>query len=311
MPELPSGTVTFLFTDIEGSTRLLQQLRGRYAPLLADHHRLLRAAFEEWGGYELQSQGDAFVVAFPRARDATLAAVAAQRALAEHAWPDGLEFRVRMGLHTGEPSLSEAGLVSLAVHRAARISAAGHGGQQVLLSSTTRDLVEDDLPDDVRVRELGEHRLKDLDRPERLFQLEIEGLPAEFPPVRAVDDQRERAARRIERQGQGAGTSRPSTGWRFSRRSALVIASAVAVLAAVAVTVAVVIGRGQSGPKPLSKDAYQNQLLDAYRPTNATVLKRIGKPPNTSPAVRARLQPLPRSPEYAGRWTGFCAPCGR
>src|SRR5438067_6675621 len=220
MPELPSGTVTFLFTDIEGSTRLLKELRGRYGPLLADHHRLLRAAFGEWGGQELHCQGDAFFVAFSRAKDAIRAVVAAQRALAAHPWPDGLVFRVRMGLHTGEPSPSEAGLVSLSVHRAARICSAGHGGQ-VLLSSTTCDLVEDELPDDVAVRDLGEHRLKDLDRPERLFQLEIEGLSAEFPPVKTIDDQRERATRRIEWDRRGAGTSQASAGPRISRRRSL------------------------------------------------------------------------------------------
>ena len=182
MLDLPSGTVTFLFTDIEGSTRLLQGLRERYGELLEEHHRLLRAAFADAGGDELGTQGDAFFVAFARAKDAVAGAVAAQRALAAHAWPDGVEVRVRMGLHTGEPSRSEAGPVSLAVHRAARIAAAGHGGQ-VLLSSTTRDLVEDELPADVGVRDLGEHRLKDIDRPERIHQLVIAGLPEEFPPL--------------------------------------------------------------------------------------------------------------------------------
>src|SRR5215208_1215960 len=128
MPELPSGTVTFLFTDIEESTRLLKQLRERYGELLADHQRLLRAAFAEAAGREVDTQGDAFFVAFQRARDGVKAAVAAQRALATHEWPDGVEVRVRMGLHTGEPSLSETGFVSLAVHRGARICSAGHGG---------------------------------------------------------------------------------------------------------------------------------------------------------------------------------------
>jgi class 3 adenylate cyclase len=188
MPDLPSGTVTFLFTDIEGSTRLLQKLRDRYGDLLADHHRLLREAFAERGGEELGTQGDAFFVSFRRAKDAVAGAVAAQRALAAHPWPDGLEVKVRMGLHTGEPSTSEAGPISISVHRAARIMAAGHGGQ-VLLSSTTRDLVEDELPEDVGVRELGEHRLKDLDRPERIHQLVIAGLPDEFPPLKTLESQ--------------------------------------------------------------------------------------------------------------------------
>jgi YVTN family beta-propeller protein len=247
MPELPSGTVTFLFTDIEGSTRLLQQLRGRYAELLETHHRLLRAAFEKWGGEEIDSQGDAFFVVFRRAKDAISAAVAAQRALTAHPWPDGLAVRVRMGLHTGEPSLSEAGLVSLAVHRAARISSAGHGGQ-VLLSSTTCDLVEDELPDDVRVRNLGEHRLKDLDRPERLFQLEIEGLPADFPPLKTLESQPEQATpfeRREEelaRAAQAAVAAR-----RISRRRALLLAALVGVLAAAVSIPVFALGRGDSG----------------------------------------------------------------
>ena len=289
MPELPSGTVTFLFTDIEGSTRLLKELRGRYGPLLADHHRLLRAAFEEWGGQELHCQGDAFFVAFSRAKDAIRAVVAAQRALAAHPWPDGLVFRVRMGLHTGEPSPSEAGLVSLSVHRAARICSAGHGGQ-VLLSSTTCDLVEDELPDDVAVRDLGEHRLKDLDRPEQLFQLEIEGLPADFPPLKAFESQPSRAMEFLDREAtltevaQAAAT----TARRLPRRT-LLLAVLLSVLAAAAVAVALVSGGGGSGPEPLSKDAYQDQLLDAYRSTNGVILKADREAPDHVSSGQAAL----------------------
>jgi YVTN family beta-propeller protein len=183
---LPSGTITFLFSDIEGSTALLKALRGRYGEVLADHRRLLRAAFEERGGREIDTQGDAFFVAFGRAVDAVEAAAAAQRALSAHPWPDGSRVRVRMGLHTGEPTVDTDRYVGLGVHRAARICAAGHGGQ-VLLSNTTRELVEDDLPDDLRLRDLGKHRLKDLDRPERLAQLLIDGLPSEFPRLRTLD----------------------------------------------------------------------------------------------------------------------------
>lgn len=247
MPELPSGTVTFLFTDIEGSTRLLQQLRGRYAEVLETHHRLLRAAFEEFGGQELDSQGDAFFVVFRRAKDAISAAVAAQRALAAHPWPDGLAVRVRMGLHTGEPSLSEAGLVSLAVHRAARISSAGHGGQ-VLLSGTTCDLVEDELPDDVRVRNLGEHRLKDLDRPERLFQLEIEGLPADFPPLKTLESQPEHATPFDSREGELAQAAQAVVAApRIPRRRALLLAALMGVVAAAVSIPVFALGRGDSG----------------------------------------------------------------
>ncbi len=183
---LPSGTVTLLFTDIEGSTRLLQQLGDRYASVLAESRHLLRTAFQEWGGHEVDTQGDAFFVAFARATDAVLAAVDAQRALAAHPWPEGAAVRVRIGLHTGEPSLASEGYVGLDVHRAVRIMSAAHGGQ-VLLSQTTSNLVEQDLPDDVTLRDLGEHRLKDLGRPRRLFQLVILGIPADFPPLRTLD----------------------------------------------------------------------------------------------------------------------------
>lgn len=185
MPELHSGTVSFLFTDIEGSTRLLQQLREGYGDVLADHHRLLRAAFEQTGGQEMGTEGDAFFVAFRRARDAVEAAAAAQRALAVHPWPEGGEIRVRMGIHTGEPSVGDEGYRGMALHRAARISSAGHGGQ-VLLSNATRELVEDDLPDGLGLRDFGEHRLKDLDRPERIYQLTIEGLQNAFPPLKTL-----------------------------------------------------------------------------------------------------------------------------
>ena len=186
--ELPTGTVTFLFTDVEGSTRLLRQLRERYGDVRAEHERLLREAFEAKGGQEIDTQGDSFFVAFRRARDAVAAAVAAQRALADHRWPEGVQVRVRMGIHTGEPLTAEGRYVGLGIHRAARISAAGHGGQ-VLLSNATRELVEDDLPPDVRLRDLGEHRLKDIDRPEHVFQLEIEGLTSEFSSLKTLERQ--------------------------------------------------------------------------------------------------------------------------
>jgi class 3 adenylate cyclase/tetratricopeptide (TPR) repeat protein len=181
---LPSGTVTFLFTDIEGSTRLLKQLGDRYAVLLEDHHRLLREAFAQHGGQVVDTQGDAFFVAFARARDAVDAAVAAQRALVKHRWPNGTELRVRMGIHTGEPTVGAERYVGLGVHRAARISSIGHGGQ-VLLSNATRELLEEELPADLGLRDLGEHQLKDLERPERIFQLVVDGLPHQFPPLKA------------------------------------------------------------------------------------------------------------------------------
>jgi predicted ATPase/class 3 adenylate cyclase len=189
MADLPRGTVTFLFTDIEGSTRLLTRLRGRYADVLADHQRLLRAAFDEHDGHEVHTEGDAFFVAFARAGDAIAAAIAAQRALAFQAWPDGGDVRVRMGVHTGEAEVQMDDYVGLDVHRAARICSAGHGGQ-VLISSSTRELIADELAADVALRDLGEHRLKDLDRPERLFQVVVGDLPAEFPPLTSLSADR-------------------------------------------------------------------------------------------------------------------------
>jgi predicted ATPase/class 3 adenylate cyclase len=185
MAELPSGTVTFLFSDVEGSTRLLTQLRGRYAEVLAEHQRLLRTAFDEHDGREVHTEGDAFFVAFARASDAIAAAVSAQRSLAAHRWPEGVDVRVRMGVHTGEAEVRQDDYVGLDVHRAARICAAGHGGQ-VLISSSTRELVVDELPGDVALRDLGEHRLKDLDRPEHLFQLVVGAMPADFPALASL-----------------------------------------------------------------------------------------------------------------------------
>lgn len=183
---LPTGTVTFLFTDIEGSTQLLRALSHRYADVLSEQRTLLRRAFEVHEGIEVDTQGDALFFAFPTARDAVAAAVAGQRALAAHAWPDGATVRVRMGVHTGEALAKDTGYVGMDVHRAARISAAGHGGQ-VLLSETTHMLVEDDLPESIGLRYLGDYRLKDLARPQRLFQVIAADLPSEFPPVKSLD----------------------------------------------------------------------------------------------------------------------------
>ena len=171
---LPSGVVTLLFTDVEGSTRLLGELGDGYAPVLFDHRRAIRTAVTEHDGVEVDTQGDAFFVAFERASDAVAAAVDIQRALA-----DG-PIKVRMGLYTGEPTLTEEGYVGLDVHKGARIGASGHGGQ-VLLSQATRALV------DAEVVDLGPHRLKDLSAPERIFQLAADGLPSRFPPLKTLD----------------------------------------------------------------------------------------------------------------------------
>ena len=186
MDRLPTGTVTMLFTDIEGSTRLQQQLGECYANLLADCRSLLRSVFQQHNGHGVDTQGDTFFITFARATDAISATVAAQRAFATHSWPEGVTVRVRMGVHTGEPQLFPEGYVGLDVPHAARIMSAGHGGQ-VLLSQTTRDLVEHALPEDVHLRDLGAHRLKDLQSPTHLFQLVITGLPAHFPPLLTLD----------------------------------------------------------------------------------------------------------------------------
>jgi len=183
---LPTGTVTFLFTDIEGSTRLLQELGEAYGQIQDEHAAILRKAIAEGEGREIRTEGDSFFVAFPTASGALQAAVAAQRGLDAHSWPHGRPLRVRMGLHTGEGRMGGDDYLSIDVNRAARIAAAGHGGQ-VLLSDATRALVEQDLPDGVSLRDLGEHRLKDLALPLRIFQLRIEGLPEEFPEIKTLD----------------------------------------------------------------------------------------------------------------------------
>jgi DNA-binding SARP family transcriptional activator/streptogramin lyase len=180
---LPVGTVTILFTDIESSTQLLEQLGERYADVLAQSHRILGDAVERCEGREVDNQGDSFFFAFASAKSAVAAAVIGQRELAEHRWPDRCQVGVRMGLHTGEPAVGEEQYAGLGMQRAARIGGVGGGGQ-VLLSNATRELVEDEIGG-VTVRELGTYRLRDIDRPEPLFQLDIEGLRTEFPPLDA------------------------------------------------------------------------------------------------------------------------------
>ncbi|MFL5959669.1 MAG: adenylate/guanylate cyclase domain-containing protein [Gaiellaceae bacterium] len=183
----PSGAVTFLFTDIEGSTRLVKQLRDGYERVLAEHQELLRSAFSAHRGFEVDTQGDAFFVAFPAARDAVLAAVGGQLSLLSHQWPEGAQVDVRMGVHTGQATEKDGKYTGLAVHRAARICAAAHG-RQILVSQATQTLLEDEEEDlDISLSELGEHQLKDLDRPARLYQVGAKGLPARFPPVRPSD----------------------------------------------------------------------------------------------------------------------------
>jgi predicted ATPase/class 3 adenylate cyclase len=181
-------TLTFLFTDIEGSTRLLRRLgEGAYTQVLASHHALIRAALAAHGGKEVDTQGDAFFAVFSAPTACVAAVIQMQQAVEAQAWPAGERVRVRMGIHTGEASKTATGLVGLGVHRAARVAAVAYGGQ-VLISETTAALVRGSLPPGAALRDLGVHRLKDMGRPEQIFQLEAAGLAAEFPPLRSLDN---------------------------------------------------------------------------------------------------------------------------
>ena len=186
MTEPASRTVTLLFSDIEGSTRLLEELGAdRYRAALEDHRRIVRAAIASVGGSEIDTQGDAFFVAFARAEDAALAAARMQRTLAEHAWPDGAAVRVRIGVHSTTAHVRDGSYVGIGVHRAARISGAAHGGQ-VLVSSATAELLRD-ADEQVSLIDLGQHRLRDIAEPEHLFQLAADGLEERFPPVQSLE----------------------------------------------------------------------------------------------------------------------------
>ena len=184
--ELPTGTVTFLFTDIEGSTALLTRLGEAYVTLIERHAEILRGAIAGNGGTEVSTEGDAFFAVFPSAPDAVAASSTAQRELAASDWPDGAAVRVRMGLHTGLAQLGGDNYVGLDVNRAARIGAAGHGGQ-ILLSDATRALVAEVLPGGTRLRDLGQHRLKDFADPVRIWQLDVDGLTVEFQNLKTLD----------------------------------------------------------------------------------------------------------------------------
>src|ERR1700751_5219678 len=191
MSTLPGGTVTFVFTDIEGSTKLLQELGDEgYAQVSGDHRRLVRQTFGQREGTEIDTQGDAFFFSFPRARDAVAAAVDAQRALRDHGWPAGREVRVPMGLHTGEPPMGEEGYLGLDVVRAARISAAGHGGQ-ILVSETTRALIGNQLPEGVAVHDLGEQHLKDIQH-EHIYELTVDGRSVPARPLKTEPQKSQR-----------------------------------------------------------------------------------------------------------------------
>jgi class 3 adenylate cyclase len=185
VPELPGGTVTFVFTDIEDSTELLKRLGDDYRSVLTTHRRIVRETFAAGDGIEIDTQGDAFFFVFPRARDAVTAAVDATRAHAAETWPGEVDVRVRMGLHTGEPAVHEEGYVGLDVVRAARICTVGRGGQ-ILLSETTRALLGSGLPEGVSVFPIGQRHLRGIDEPERVFEVAIEGLDQDV--AEATDD---------------------------------------------------------------------------------------------------------------------------
>jgi predicted ATPase/class 3 adenylate cyclase len=186
MVSLPTGTVTFLFTDIEGSTRLLQEVGDGYPQILEAHSMILRTAIAAHSGIVVSTEGDSFFAVFRSAEDAIASAVDFQLGLESHDWASGAQIRVRAGIHTGEGAIGGDNYVGIDVHRAARIGAAGHGGQ-VLVSNSTAVLVQDHLLERVSLRSMGSHRLKDLTKPEVLHQLVIDGLRADFPPIRTLD----------------------------------------------------------------------------------------------------------------------------
>lgn len=257
---VPTGTVTLLFTDIEGSTKLVAKLRDAYGELQADHQRLLREAFRAWDGHEVDTQGDAFFVAFRRARDAVSAAVATQRALSGHAWPGGVQVRVRIGIHTDEPGVAVDRYHGLGVVRAARICAAGHGGQ-ILLSAATRSLIDEDELPGVELVDLGEHRLKGLPRAERIFQLVAPGLSREFPPLKTLDEGPLPVTGRADELADAARDAVEEKAPRgVSRRRLLAVTAAV--IPAVGAAIAYVVF-GMAGSAPLTAAPNSLAVIDA------------------------------------------------
>jgi DNA-binding SARP family transcriptional activator/DNA-binding beta-propeller fold protein YncE len=246
---VPTGTVTFLFTDIEGSTRLVQKLGDRYGALLEQHHDLVRSVLQDLGGEEIDTQGDAFFFAFRRARDAVRGAVELQKRISDTHWPGNVDIRVRVGIHTGEPGIGETGYHGLDVVRAARISGSAHGGQ-ILVSSATRDLVGAAL-DEVTFEDLGEHRLKDLEHSQRIFQAVAPGLQSDFPPLATADAARVMTISGREDELASAAEAALETEERrvrlFRRSRVVAIAGAlILVVAAVGVGIALATGSGGS-----------------------------------------------------------------
>jgi DNA-binding SARP family transcriptional activator/DNA-binding beta-propeller fold protein YncE len=245
---VPTGTVTFLFTDIEGSTRLVQELGEGYGALLEQHQALVRGVLGERGGEEIDAQGDAFFFAFRRARDAVRGAVELQKRITEAPWPDEAPMRARVGIHTGEPGIAETGYHGLDVVRAARISGSAHGGQ-ILASSATRDLVGAAL-DDVTFQDLGEHKLKDLEHSQRIFQVVTPGLESEFPPLTTADAARVMTISGREEELASAAEAALVTEERrerlFRRSRVVALVGALIVAAVIAVGVATTTGSGGS-----------------------------------------------------------------
>ena len=274
LDELPIGTVTFLFTDVEGSTRLLKLLGDeQYSQALDEHRRILRETFVEHEGREIDTQGDSFFVAFRRAKDAVAAAVACQRRLGEHGWPEAADLRVRMGIHTGEPAMGGERYVGMGVHRAARICAAGHGGQ-VLLSQTTRELLRDDPILGVGVRDLGEHQLKDMDGPERIYQLVVPGLREDFPALKTTGPPPFEG-----REGELAEAASEKLGrrWRSPARRTLIAATFAAAAVGTAAGVALTQGGGSTAGAGLIADS-----VGVIKPTSGKVVSEI--PVGAAPA---------------------------
>jgi class 3 adenylate cyclase len=290
---LPRGTVTFLFSDIEGSTDLLRQVGDDvFAAIRGDHRRLLRDAFAAQGGREIDTAGDGFFIAFESARSAVAAAVDAQLALARFTWPAGAAVRVRMGLHTAEPHLAEDGYVGIGVHRAARICDAAHGGQ-ILASNATAGIIEDAEATGVELVDLGEHRLKGLTREQRLFQLSVLTLPAKFGPPRTAA---------ADAQTPGAGTFVHTDLSGFRRVIRLLGDEASAAIAA-----------DYQGIVTTTVEADNGMVLERSGDHVVAVFRSAGEAAHAAAAIRELLRDFAWPPDcdvavsivlHTGRWSG-------
>jgi class 3 adenylate cyclase len=290
---LPRGTVTFLFSDIEGSTDLVRRVGGEtFVAIRADHRRLLRDAFAAHDGREIETAGDGFFVVFDTARAAVSAAVAAQRALAAFSWPEHAAVRVRIGLHTAEPHLGEDGYVGVGVHRASRICDAAGGGQ-ILVSNATAGIVEDAEPPGVELVDLGEYQLKGLPRRQRLFQLTVKGLHTEFDPSRTADGV-------PARPGVGTFLLSDLSGWRH-------------VIRAVGDEASGALAADYHSSVTASVEAEDGIVLERAADNVLAVFRSAGSAARAAVAVRAALSDFAWPPEcdvdiaillHSGRWSG-------